>query len=97
MLKEIRQKAVVQPGGVIELTSADFPVGTSVEVVVLVDEGRDRSTDVSDNDKKWADFYKDVVGAWKDDEEINQIFKEIERDRRRPSTREMPIFNNDAD
>lgn len=37
MLVEIRQKAIVQPGGVIEIHSSELPAGTEVEVIVLVD------------------------------------------------------------
>lgn len=37
MLAEIRQKAIVQPGGMIEIRSSELPVGTEVEVIVLVD------------------------------------------------------------
>ena len=93
MLKEIRQEAVVKPGGVIEIASTDLPVGTAVEVIVVVEEESNQSEATPDDDK-WADFDKNVVGAWKNDEEINQIFKEIERDRHRPSNRETPVFGD---
>lgn len=93
MLKEIRQETVVKSGGVIEVTSADFPVGASVEVIVLVDEKREPSSDMPDDSEKWARFYENVVGVWKGDEEINQIFEEIDRNQHQDLGRETPIFN----
>ena len=94
MLKEIRQDAVVKPGGVIELASTELPAGTAVKVIVLVGEEIEQSGVTPEDEEKWADFDKNVVGAWKDDEEINQIFLEIERDRHRPSNRETPVFED---
>jgi hypothetical protein len=38
MLKGIRQEAVVQPGGIIELAPTDLPVGTAVEAIILFSE-----------------------------------------------------------
>lgn len=35
MTTATRKRAIVQPGGVIEVKSEDFPVGTTVEVIVL--------------------------------------------------------------
>lgn len=43
MLAEIRQKAIVQPGGVIEIHSSELPAGTEVEVIVLVDRSPEAS------------------------------------------------------
>lgn len=37
MIDAIRQQVTVQPGGFIEVHSADLPVGAEVEVIVLVD------------------------------------------------------------
>ena len=90
MLKEIRQETIVKSGGVIEVTSADFPVGASVEVIVLVEEEKDESSSTPDDDEKWAMFYENVVGAWKDDREIDQIFEEIDRERHLDQGRETP-------
>ena len=81
MLKGIRQETVVKSGGVIEVTSADFSVGASVEVIVLVEEERDESSSTLDDDERWAMFYENVVGVWKEDREIDQIFEEIDRER----------------
>lgn len=36
MVQAIKQTATIQPGGRIELHSSEIPVGTTVEVIVLV-------------------------------------------------------------
>jgi hypothetical protein len=40
MIDAIRQQATVQLGGVVEVHSADLPVGAEVEVIVLVDSSK---------------------------------------------------------
>ena len=57
----------------LEIASTDLPVGTAVEVIVVVEEESNRSEATPDDDK-WADF-DSVVGAWKDDENIKQVFE----------------------
>jgi hypothetical protein len=94
MLKGIRQETVVKSGGVIELTSTDLPVGTSVEVIILVNDGANKTSEASSNDEKWARFYEKVVGAWKDDEDIHQVFAEIEQARHLDRGRETPVFDD---
>jgi hypothetical protein len=47
-----------------------------------------------EQDQKWAKFYEDVVGAWKDDLEINQIFEEIDQARHLDYGRETPVFGS---
>lgn len=37
MNQAIRQKAVVKPGGVIKIQSSELPVGTEVDVIVIVE------------------------------------------------------------
>jgi len=37
MNKAIRQKAVVKPGGVIKIQSSELPVGTEVDVIVIME------------------------------------------------------------
>ena len=92
MLKEIRQEAVVKSGGIIELTVADLPVGTAVEVTILLKENNGSSKAVS-QEEKWARFYA-VLGAWKDDDDIERVFAEIDRDRHLDRSSEMPIFDD---
>lgn len=43
MLNGIRQKAIVQPGGVVELQSIDLPEGAIVEVIVLLEPEAEQS------------------------------------------------------
>lgn len=43
MLNGIRQKAIVKPGGVIEICSPELPSGTTVEVIILVEPPFDQS------------------------------------------------------
>ena len=93
MLKGIRQEAIVKQGGVIELASIDLPVGTSVEVIVLVDEGKQTPPESLSQEEKWARFYS-VLGTWKDDEDIDQVFAEIDRERHLDYGRQTPIFDD---
>jgi len=44
MITGIREKTFVKEGGKIEISSSDLPIGTEVEVIVLIEEKRD-STD----------------------------------------------------
>lgn len=37
MINEIRQKAIVKPGGVVEISSPELPLGATVEVIVLLE------------------------------------------------------------
>jgi hypothetical protein len=37
MLRAIKQRAVVRPGGVIEVRSPDLPEGSTAEVLILVE------------------------------------------------------------
>lgn len=42
MIDAIRQQVTVQPGGFIEVQSAELPVGARVEVIVLVESASRR-------------------------------------------------------
>ncbi len=41
MLTGIREKTVVKENGIIEISAVDLPIGTEVEVIVLVEEEQD--------------------------------------------------------
>jgi antitoxin YefM len=41
MITGIREKTIVGEGGKIEILSPDLPIGTEVEVIVLVEEEQD--------------------------------------------------------
>ena len=94
MIKRIKKETVVKRDSAIELTSTGLSEGTPVEVIVLVDERNSGLEAAPSDDKKWADFYKNVVGMWKDDEDIQQVFAEIERDRRLDRGREIIGFDD---
>lgn len=36
MLKGLRQKAIVKPGGVVQICSPELPTGATVEIIVLI-------------------------------------------------------------
>ncbi len=38
MLTGIREKAIVKENGMVEISAPDLPVGTEVEVIILVEE-----------------------------------------------------------
>jgi len=38
MITGIRERAIVKEGGKVEISSPDLPIGTEVEVIVLVEE-----------------------------------------------------------
>ena len=41
MLTGIRERTIVKENGMVEISAPDLPVGTEVEVIVLVDEEMD--------------------------------------------------------
>ncbi|HAZ43327.1 MAG TPA: hypothetical protein DDW76_34160 [Cyanobacteria bacterium UBA11369] len=43
MLNGLKQKAIVQPGGVVEIRSSELPAGATVEVIVLLESLSDQS------------------------------------------------------
>ena len=43
MLNKLKQKAIVQPGGVVEIRSSELPAGATVEVIVLLESLSDES------------------------------------------------------
>jgi hypothetical protein len=44
MLSELRQKAVVQTGGVVAIQSPELPAGKAVEVIILVESDPHETT-----------------------------------------------------
>ncbi len=48
MQQAIRQQAVVQPGGVIEVRSPELSPGTAVEVIVLIDASQPPKRSIMD-------------------------------------------------
>jgi hypothetical protein len=85
MLNGLRQTAVVKPGGVIEVQSADLPVGSIVDVIVLVHSNA-APIQVShplrglSREERIAKI-RAAVGGWKEDSEIADIFAVISYER----------------
>jgi hypothetical protein len=48
MLTAVRQRTVVQPGGVIQISAPDLPVGTVAEVLVIVEGTEGPQTALAD-------------------------------------------------
>ena len=55
------------------------------EIIIFIDDYELQSQKKS---VKWEDF-EEVIGAWKDDEEITQIFEEINQERHQDLGREV--------
>jgi hypothetical protein len=45
MINELRQKAVVQAGGVVSIQSSELSAGTAVEVVILIETEKTSATE----------------------------------------------------
>lgn len=74
MLNGIRQEAIVQPGGVIQLQSAELPEGATVEVIVLLESSSKPS-------RSLTSFIGAVKGSFATPEEVDQFIRQ-ERDAR---------------
>jgi len=99
MLNGLRQTAVVKPGGVIEVQSAELPVGSTVDVIVLVN--RDGAPATSSHplsglsrEERIAKI-RAAVGGWKDDAEIADIFAEIDQERHAYQGRAIATFDEE--
>lgn len=98
MINEIRQTALVQPGGIIEFQSNELPVGKTVEIIVLVDAP---SILASTSTHPLANLSREqriakiraALGGWKSDPEIAEIFAEIDRERHAYLGRPLATFN----
>ena len=71
MVAPIRQRVVIQPGGVIEIRSPDLPVGSQADVIVLV---RDRA---AASPISWANFIGCGHGAFKSAGEVDAHIREV--------------------
>uniref|UniRef100_B8HZM4 Uncharacterized protein n=1 Tax=Cyanothece sp. (strain PCC 7425 / ATCC 29141) TaxID=395961 RepID=B8HZM4_CYAP4 len=72
MLTGIRQKAIVQPGGLIELHSSELPEGATVEVIVLVEAS-------STAQRSLTSFIGAAKGNFATPEDVDQFIRQ-ERD-----------------
>jgi len=73
MLNELRQKAIVQPGGVIEICSPELPSGTTVEVIILIE------SPPAEPEKPLISFVGAAKGSFVTSEEVDQFIRQ-ERD-----------------
>ncbi|MBD2103119.1 hypothetical protein [Leptolyngbya sp. FACHB-261] len=65
MLNGLRQKVVIQPGGVIEIRSLELPAGATAEVIVLLDSPTSAPQTETPEDRGWPPgFFERTAGAW---------------------------------
>ncbi|WP_342597257.1 hypothetical protein VKI21_00350 [Cyanobacterium aponinum UTEX 3222] len=55
------------------------------EIIIFINDNDLKINPIS---KKWEDF-KEVIGAWKDDQEITEIFAHIDQERHQDFGREV--------
>jgi hypothetical protein len=97
MLNGVRQQTIVKPGGVIEVQSADLPVGSTVEVIVLInndaapDQLAHPLSGLSQTERRAK--IRAAVGGWKHDPEIAEIFAEIDQERHAYQGRTIASFD----
>ncbi|MBR8840516.1 MAG: hypothetical protein DSM106950_42690 [Stigonema ocellatum SAG 48.90 = DSM 106950] len=73
MLSEIRQRAIVKPGGVVEICSPELPPGATVEVIVLLESAQNPS------EKSLTSFIGAARGNFATPEAVDQFIRH-ERD-----------------
>lgn len=73
MLNELRQTAIVQPGGVVEICSPELPAGATVEVIILLESTSNESG------KSLTSFIGAAKGSFATLEEVDQFIRQ-ERD-----------------
>jgi hypothetical protein len=99
MLGELRQTVTVKPGGVIEVQSADLPVGSTVEVIVLVNR-HTFSAPISHplrgltREERIAKI-RAAVGGWQADDEMVEIFAAIDQSRHTDQGRAIATFDDE--
>jgi hypothetical protein len=75
---------VIKQGKTLQLTeNLNLPDGQ--EIMIFISNS---NLNKSKNQVKWEDF-ADIIGAWKDDQEITEIFAEIEQERHQDLGREV--------
>jgi hypothetical protein len=75
---------VIKQGNTLQLTeNLNLPDGQEIMIVIS-----DSNLNNSKNQVKWDDF-ADIIGAWKNDQEITEIFAEIEQERHQDLGRDV--------
>jgi hypothetical protein len=103
MLNGLRQTTVVKPGGVIEVQSAELPVGTTVDVIVLINSEANLDGAPAKPHHPLSGLSREeriakiraAVGGWKDDAEIADIFAEIAQERHAYQGRAIATFDDE--
>jgi hypothetical protein len=75
MLTGLRQKAIVQPGGLVEIRSLELPAGATVEVIVLLET----IPDIDEPPKSLTSFIGAAKGIFLNPESADQFIRQ-ERD-----------------
>ena len=75
MLTGLRQKAIVQPGGLVEIRSLELPAGATVEVIVLLET----IPDIDEPQKSLTSFIGAAKGIFPNPESADQFIRQ-ERD-----------------
>ncbi|RCJ34787.1 hypothetical protein A6770_16650 [Nostoc minutum NIES-26] len=73
MLSGIKQKVIVQPGGVVEICSPELPTGATVEVIILLESPPQQS------EKSLTSFIGSTKGSFATPEEVDRFIRQ-ERD-----------------
>ncbi|MGI2907049.1 hypothetical protein [Tolypothrix sp. VBCCA 56010] len=72
MLKGLRQKAIVKPGGVVQICSPELPTGATVEIIVLI-------SPTQQSKKSLTSFIGSAKGSFATPEEVDKFISQ-ERD-----------------
>ncbi|MDZ7964729.1 MAG: hypothetical protein RM368_07090 [Nostoc sp. DedSLP03] len=73
MLNGLKQKAIVKPGGIVEICSPELPAGATVEVIVLLESPPEYS------EKPLTSFLGSAKGNFATPEEVDKFIRQ-ERD-----------------
>lgn len=75
MISELRTQATVQPGGLVEIRSAELPEGATVEIVLFIKTPGPEET----RDQNLVDFIGAAKGLFSSVEDVDTYIRE-ERD-----------------
>ncbi len=72
MLKGLRQKAIVKPGGVVQICSPELPTGATVEIIVLI-------SPTDESKRSLTSFIGSAKGSFATPEDVDKFISQ-ERD-----------------
>lgn len=75
MISELRTQATVQPGGLVEIRSAELPEGATVEIILSINASVPKET----RDQNLLDFMGAAKGLFSSVEDVDTYIRE-ERD-----------------